>query len=116
MKKVNNKGQDQRDIFPVMRFDMNHRLLGCNLTALPILSSWNCRKGSKLSPEIMRTFPELQDIWKNMNPSECRIIFSGLEIWFDVIPFPEAGYIGLYGYHIQSLVPETVPQKLRMAG
>lgn len=103
-------------MFPVMRFDMNRRLIDSNLTALPILGSWNCHKGSKLSPEVIRTFPELQYAFKEKSPTECRITFSGLSIWFDVVPFPEAGYIGLYGYHIESLVPETVPQKLRMAG
>ena len=36
---------DLRDAFPVMRFDYNKRLIDSNLTALPLLGEWKCRKG-----------------------------------------------------------------------
>ncbi|MBK7965624.1 MAG: hypothetical protein IPK10_10285 [Bacteroidetes bacterium] len=45
-----------------------------------------------------------------------KVAFSGLNIWFDMVPFPEAGYIGLYGYHVESMVPGSGSTKLRMAG
>lgn len=114
MKKSKKSIQDQRDAFPAMRFDMNRRLIDSNVTALPILCSWNCRKGTKLTQDVLRNLPDLQNAFKVNTPTECKIIFSGLEIWFDVVPFPEAGYVGFYGYHIESVVPEKVYQKSGM--
>ncbi len=105
-----------RDAFPVMRFDFNKRLIDSNLTALPLLNDWNCRKGAKIPSAILKEYPEIKCVFSDKNPTECRVTFSGLSIWFDLIPYPEAGYVGLYGYHVESQVPETIQQKLRMAG
>ena len=47
-----------------------------------------------------------------MQSSTIEIPFSGLKILFDVVPFPEAGYIGFYGFHVENLVPEHSIQKI----
>lgn len=115
MKKTK-KTNDERDMFPVMRFDYNKRLIDANLTALPLLGEWKCHKGGKIPAAILQSYPEINFAFSEKTPTECKVTFSGLNIWFDMIPYPEAGYIGLYGYHIETVVPETVKQKLRMAG
>ncbi len=105
-----------RDAFPVMRFDYNKRLIDSNLTALPLLGEWKCRKGSKIPGAVLNTYPELNHAFTDKTATECKVNFGGLDIWFDLVPYPEAGFIGLYGYHVETVVPDTVKQKLRMAG
>ncbi|MBK7889248.1 MAG: hypothetical protein IPJ86_18705 [Bacteroidetes bacterium] len=116
MKKSKMTQNDLRDAFPVMRFDYNKRLIDSNLTALPLLGEWKCRKGAKIPSAILKAYPEINFVFNDKVPTECKVTFSGLNIWFDMVPYPEAGYVGLYGYHVESMVPETVQQKLRMAG
>ena len=114
MKTNSSSNNDFRDAFPVIRFDYNKRLLDSNLTALPLLGDWKCRQGSKIPSAIWSAYPELEQALSDQSPSGCKVSFGELQIWFDVVPFPEAGYIGMYGYHIESMVPESMPQKLRM--
>lgn len=116
MKKENKSTNDMQDAFPVIRIGYDMRLLDSNLTALPLLSEWKVRKGSKIPDNVLNAYPEITQSLQDTNPSGCKVAFSGLNIWFDMVPFPEAGYIGLYGYHVESMVPEAVQQKLRMAG
>jgi len=115
MKKENNTKNDMRDAFPVIRIGYDMRILDSNLTAQPLLSEWNCRKGNKIPDTILQAYPEITESFNTTNPGGCKVAFSGLNIWFDMVPFPEAGYVGLYGYHVESMVPEKVQQKLRMA-
>jgi hypothetical protein len=105
-----------RDMFPVMRFDYNKRLIDANLTALPLLGEWKCHKGGKIPAAVLKSNPEFNFAFNEQRPTEFKVTFSGLNIWFDMVPYPEAGYVGLYGYHVETIVPETVKQKLRMAG
>lgn len=107
---------DERDMFPVMRFDYNKRLIDANLTALPLLGAWKCKKGGKIPAAIFKAYPELQFAFNESGPTDLKVTFSGLNIWFDMVPFPEAGYVGLYGYHVETMVPERLQEKLRMAG
>jgi hypothetical protein len=116
MKKENKSTNDMQDAFPVIRIGYDMRLLDSNLTALPLLSEWKVRKGSKIPDNVLNANPEITQSLQDTNPSGCKVAFRGLNIWFDMVPFPEAGYIGLYGYHVETMVPEVVQQKLRMAG
>ncbi len=104
-----------KDAFPTMRIGYNDRLLGSNHTALPLLAEWQCRTGSKLPHAIHEAYPEIREAMQNMKPGNVKMQFSDLQIWFDVVPFPEAGYVGLYGYHIEAMVPNPSTTKLRMA-
>lgn len=105
-----------REAFPVMRIDYQYRLIKTNTTALPLLNAWSCREGGKLPHQLLGQYPELKASFKSNVPTRCVISFQDLKIWFDVVPFPEAGYVGLYGYHVETTVSEKVPQNLRMAG
>lgn len=109
-----------RDAFPVIRFDYRQRLLSSDVTALPMLNEWQCRKGTKIPHSILRSCPELEAAFDSPEAGTCVLSFGDLRIWFDLVPYPEAGYVGMYGYHIESMVPENkntpVSQNLRMAG
>lgn len=110
------KSNDLQGAFPVIKIDYQHRLVKTNTIAQPLITSWNCREGGKLPLQLLSQHPSLHASFKNPVPTECIISFGDLNIWFDVIPFPEAGYVGLYGYHVESLAPEKASQNLRMAG
>lgn len=113
----NNSSQDEmQDAFPVIRIGYDYRLLDANLSALPLLGEWNCSKGSKIPEQVMELYPALTEAFTSGYATECKIKFGTLRITFDLIPFPEAGYLGLYGYKIESYTPDPVPQELRMAG
>lgn len=112
--KENKKQIDMRDAFPIFKYNYNGKLLDCNTTALPLLGQWKCSKGAKLPNGMMKACPEIKTALKNAHPSECKMQFGEYQIWCDVVPYPEAGYIGIYGYYIESLVPEQQDTSLRM--
>jgi hypothetical protein len=108
---------DFRDAFPMIRLSYDKRLIDSNLTALPLLGDWKCRKGAKIPTAILKAYPEIEYAFKDASPTECKVQFGELQLWFDLVPFPEAGYVGLYGFHIESMVPDANRrQNLRMAG
>ena len=115
MKKGNSHKNETRDMYPVMRFDYNKRLIDSNLTALPLLGEWKCRKGAKIPSDVLAHYPELARAFSDAQPADCKVNFSGLNIWFDLVPFPEAGYVGLYGFHVETQIPEKSRSKIGMA-
>ena len=104
----------QNDMFPVMLFSPEGRLNSANLTAQPLLHHLNCRIGQVPYPQDQTIGRCLTDAITGMKPTTIEIPFSGLKLLFDVVPFAEAGYTGFYGFHIESIVPEHVIQKLRL--
>ncbi len=106
---------DLRDAFPIIRIGYDKRLIGSNLTALPLLGDWKCRQGNKLPTGLLKAYPEIEYAFNELTPTLCKVHFGELQIWFDLVPFPEAGYVGMYGFHIESLVPDVNHKKLRMA-
>ena len=115
MKTKVTSNDDLRDAFPVIRISYDKRLIGSNLTALPLLGDWKCRQGNKLPSGLLIAYPEIENALKDLTPTQCKVQFGELQIWFDLVPFPEAGYIGMYGFHIESLVPDVKNIKNRMA-
>jgi hypothetical protein len=114
MKTNTTSSQDFRDAFPVFTIGYDKKLKSANLTAMPMLHKWHCKQGQKLPTALLKAYPEIAFSLKDTMPTECKIQFGELNIWFDLVPFPEAGYIGLYGYHVE-MAPVTAPQNLRIA-
>lgn len=113
--KENKQQVDMRESFPTFKFNYNGKLLDCNSTAMPLLGHWHCKKGAKLPTGLMKACPEIKFAMKDSHPAECKMQFGELQIWCDVVPFPEAGYIGIYAFHIESMIPEQQNHRLRMA-
>jgi hypothetical protein len=107
---------NMRNAFPVIKYDYQGKLISSNGTALPLLGQWNCRQGKNIPASIMKTYPELSFAMTDHAPVECCIAMGDCNIWFDIVPYPEAGYIGMYGHSVE--VTETVKEtpNLRMAG
>lgn len=104
----------KNDTFPVMIFSPEGRLISSNLTAQPLLHQWNCRSGQIPKPQDHKTKEIVLEAINGMKNTTIEIPFSGLRLLFDVVPFREAGYTGLYGFHVESLLPEHIIQKIRL--
>lgn len=103
-----------RDLFPTMRFDQNLRLIDSNLIAQPLLISWRCRKGTKPQPDNTEFRKLLFASLRSNKTTELEVEFSGLRISFDVVPFPEAGFTGVYGHHVETIQSEITINSTRL--
>src|SRR4051812_42293794 len=96
-----NKDNSMRNAFPVIKYDYSGKLITSNGTAMPLLGQWNCRQGASIPTPVMKMYPEMAYALKDQQPVECCITMGDCKVWFDIIPFPEAGYIGMYGHSIE---------------
>jgi hypothetical protein len=70
MKKKSSTNNEFRDAFPVIQLSYDRKLVKSNLTALPLLNQWNCRKGSKIPKNILEMYPEIEYSMKDsLDPS-----------------------------------------------
>ncbi len=106
---------EMKDAFPVFKFNYKGKLVNSNSAAMPLLGYWNCKMGAGISTELMMACPAIKSAIKSPQPGECKMQFGELQIWCDVVPFPEAGYIGVYGYHIEIMNAAQQTVQLRMA-
>jgi hypothetical protein len=111
-----NKDNEMRNAFPVIKYDYHGKLISSNGTALPLISQWNCRHGSKIPSQVMKTYPEMTHAIMDQQPVECCITMGDCRIWFDIVPYPEAGYIGMYGHSVEMSEANKESPILRMAG
>jgi hypothetical protein len=110
-----NKENSMRNAFPVIKYDYEGRLMASNGTALPLLSQWNCRHGTKIPAAVMKTYPEMAFAMMDRQSVECCITMGDCKIWFDIVPYPEAGYIGMYGHSVEMSESSVQNPATRMA-
>ncbi|HEX5001231.1 MAG TPA: hypothetical protein VFW78_01945 [Bacteroidia bacterium] len=94
------------NMFPVFRFDFENRLTFANIAATPLMSHWKCRINERIPGEVMAQYPELFHSVVSHRPQDVQVNFNDFVISFSIVPFPEAGYIGMYAYNM-SVVNET---------
>ncbi|MFM7015695.1 MAG: hypothetical protein ACKOX3_05135 [Bacteroidota bacterium] len=83
---------------PIIKINYSYEVIDANLNALPILANWCCNKGANIPESIVHKIPSLEIAMKTNTERECMLKFGDMVISFDIIPFMEGGYIGLYGY------------------
>lgn len=88
---------------PIIKINYNHQIIDANLNALPILANWCCTKGSTIPDTIIEKLTSLEIAMKTNTERECKLKFGDTIISFDIIPFMEGGYIGLYGYKAEQI-------------
>lgn len=99
---------------PIIKINYNYQVIDANLNALPILANWCCTKGSSIPEAIINRIPSLEIAMKTNTDRTCKLKFGDTVISFDIIPFMEGGYIGLYGYAAEQ-VEVTNYKGLRVA-
>jgi hypothetical protein len=88
------------NLFPIFRFDLQNRLVFANLAATPLMTHWKCRINERVPAEVMAEYPELFHSVVSHRPQDVQVTFNEFSISFTIVPFPEAGYIGMYAYKV----------------
>ena len=101
------------NLFPVFRFDLENRLIYANLAATPLMQHWKCRINERVPAGIMAQYPELFHSVISHRAQDVVVTFNEFQISFSIVPFPEAGYIGMYAYQMcltENLVSKPAKQ------
>lgn len=109
------KQQNDDNLFPVFRFDLENRLIYANLPALPIMKNWHCRINERIPGEIISRYPELFHAALSHRPTDVTVEFKNYLIRFSIVPFPEARYIGMYAYCMEqkeNFVEKKISEKV----
>ncbi|HMT30879.1 MAG TPA: hypothetical protein PKD91_16530 [Bacteroidia bacterium] len=109
------KQQNDENLFPVFRFDLDNRLIYANLPALPLMKYWHCRINERIPAEIVSQYPELFHAALSHRPIDLTVEFKNYSIRFSIVPFPEAKYIGMYAYCMElneNFVEKKIEEKV----
>jgi hypothetical protein len=102
MKQEFNRSTDE-NMFPVMKFDLDNRLIYSNVAALPLMKEWNCKINEKLPSDFVSKYPEIFHASISHMAHDLSIELDDYLMHFSLVPFPEAGYIGMYGFCIEMM-------------
>lgn len=100
-------------IFPVMKLDYNFNVIYCNEPARPMLNNWNTRITGQIPTAVLEKHPQIFIALKDSNTPDLEVDMDGVTVKCSVVPFPEAGYIGIYGYMIE--YTEKTKEKVTLA-
>ena len=81
-------------IMPVIKVDYKGKILYANNSSFDLLTTWNCLASSAIPKHI----------YENLIKGSATFVthYNNKKINFIIVPFPEAGYIGVYAYEIIS--------------
>ncbi len=113
MNQEKNQAIDE-NLFPAFRFDLENRLIYANVTSLPLMKHWHCRMNERIPADIVSQYPELFHTALSHRPMDVTVEMNNYTIRFSIVPFPEAGYIGMYAYCMEvneNYINKTTPVK-----
>ncbi|KXK47523.1 MAG: hypothetical protein FNNCIFGK_01143 [Bacteroidia bacterium] len=90
----------ENNMFPVIKIDYSGKVVYHNVAAMPILSYWQCKLNEPVNNQAKMIYPEIFNT-KAPKEHDATIRYHEYLFHFSVIPFPEAGYIGIYGHSIE---------------
>ena len=84
--------------WPVIKINFKGDILYANMSSFDLLLKLGCYLSGRLPAEVIsqlkdNTKKQLQIMKFNMHSKKCNFL---------VVPFPEAGYIGIYGFDFTS--------------
>lgn len=103
--------QKSENMLPVFRFDLENRLIYANDPALPLMKEWKCTINQKIPAVVISRYPELFHASMSHRATDMAVEFNNCVIHFSIVPFPEAGYLGMYAYAMESSGKFTGAQK-----
>ncbi len=95
------KTQKEDAIFPVMKLDYNFNVIYCNEPAIPMLSKWKCRPNERIPMAVLDRHPGIYAAISTTQSPDLEIDMGDVTVKCTVVPFPEAGYIGIYAYMME---------------
>ncbi|HOZ83417.1 MAG TPA: hypothetical protein PLU85_12675 [Bacteroidia bacterium] len=90
----------ENNMFPVIKLDYSGKIIYHNVAAMPILSYWQCKLNAPVNNQVKAIYPEIFNV-KTPVPHDASVQYLEYLFHFSVIPYPEAGYIGIYGHCIE---------------
>ncbi|MEO5572545.1 MAG: hypothetical protein ABIT08_16640 [Bacteroidia bacterium] len=101
MKKTETKNQKKECAFPVLKFDYNFNVIYSNSPAKAILNYWEAKVKESVPSNILNRHPEIYNSLREQSLEDISITINDTVVRCTVVPFPEAGYIGVYGYMVE---------------
>ena len=94
---------NHQSLFPVFKFDLNRKLVEANFASTPLLEKWGWNINEGLPSKVLSEHPQIFHSILSQRPSEIAVAMDGFVIQFCIVPFPEAGYIGMYAYSLEAV-------------
>lgn len=85
-------------VMPVIKINFRGDILYANMSSFDLLVNWGCFAGGKLPSYVY----EKMNLLNHSGNNTFSINYMNKKINFLVVPFEEAGYIGIYAYEIIS--------------
>jgi len=99
MREKSSKNEMDESLFPIVKFSYEGNVIYANAAAGPLLRYWKCNVNEKISSAFVYGNPE---VFCNLHElSDVKIVFHDCVFRFTVVPFPEADFIGIYGYQME---------------
>ncbi len=102
-------------MFPVIKFSLDNKVIYHNTAAMAFMSKWGCELGKKVPSPLTKVMPGIFNTTEKFQTKDVNIPFNEYLFRFTMVPFKEAGYIGLYGYSVELngiIQPESALQKI----
>lgn len=99
-------------IFPVLKLDYNFNVIYSNEPALPMLKQWNCKQ-DRVPMAVLEQHPGIYSAINTTQSPDIEVKMDDVTVKCTVVPFPEAGYIGIYAYLIE--YTEKTKEKVTLA-
>lgn len=93
---------NNQSLFPVFKFDLDKKLIEANRASMPLLEKWGWNLDQALPTKVVSEYPQLFHAILGQRPTELSVVMDGFRIHFCIVPFPEAGYIGMYAYALEA--------------
>lgn len=94
---------NHQSLFPVFKFDLNRKLVEANFASAPLLEKWGWNIHEGLPSKVLGEHPQIFHSILSQKPSEISVAMDEFVIQFCIVPFPEAGYIGMYAYSLEAM-------------
>ncbi|MFN5324443.1 MAG: hypothetical protein ACK5C5_05965 [Bacteroidota bacterium] len=93
---------NNQSLFPVFKFNLEKKLVEANRASAPLLEKWGWKLNESLPSRVVSQHPQLFHCILSQTPADISVSMDGFQIHFSIVPFPEAGYIGMYAYSLES--------------
>ncbi len=103
MTEKNSTAKHENNMFPVIKLDYSGKIIYHNVAAMPVLNYWQCKLNSPVNKQVKSIYPQIFDV-KSPQSHDASVRYLDYVFHFSVIPYPEAGYIGVYGFCIEHAV------------
>ena len=115
MQTKNAKHKHDINMFPVIKFSLDNKVIYHNTAAMAFRSVWGCELDKKIPSQLTQVLPGVFNASEKLNTKDVNIPYKEYLFRFSMVPFKEAGFIGLYGYSVELngiIQPENELQKI----